>query len=269
MEHLTSVLSTLIIDNKNINSVNVVNGVNGVNGVNIEKHIIKIQKWFRGCILRLKQMPLIMYKIQKYISSISFQFSHQNEDGRINSCLDETEVKKLLYDKFTNRIQLPKIRIWYDILAFDYIYGWIPINIKTTTTTTSDNIGNLSLCVHSYTDVLLDIHRAKTYDNGIMSKMLFNKIKNKEYNKSNKKDYYFVVLNKNDCREVIINSMKGLSFLTPNVNNLPFQINWSKNRTFHYEHIVKKIHIFINCLQKPQPSWKETFMANIRTLESN
>ena len=26
--------------------------------------IIKIQKWFRGCITRLKQLPLNMYKIQ-------------------------------------------------------------------------------------------------------------------------------------------------------------------------------------------------------------
>jgi len=29
-----------------------------------ETKIIKIQKWFRGCILRLKQLPLIMYKIK-------------------------------------------------------------------------------------------------------------------------------------------------------------------------------------------------------------
>ena len=31
-----------------------------------ESKIIKIQKWFRGCILRLKQLPLIMYKINEY-----------------------------------------------------------------------------------------------------------------------------------------------------------------------------------------------------------
>ena len=36
-------------------------------------NIIKIQKWFRGSILRLKQLPLIMYKIKKLfaITSIS------------------------------------------------------------------------------------------------------------------------------------------------------------------------------------------------------
>ena len=28
----------------------------------------------------------------------------------------------------------------------------------------------------------------------------------------------------------------------------------------------KKIQQFIDCLQKPKPSWKETFMTNISTL---
>jgi hypothetical protein len=87
-----------------------------------ETQIIKIQKWFRGCILRLKQLPLIMYKIKKYLKFQAFQFSTQNEDGRINSCIDEDEIIKLLIIKYTNKIKKPKIRMWYDILAFDYGY---------------------------------------------------------------------------------------------------------------------------------------------------
>ena len=89
---------------------------------------IKIQKWFRGCLYRLNHLPLIMYKIQKYLQLQAFQFSTLNEDGRINSCIDEDGVIKLLIEKFGERIKTPKIRMWYDILAFDYMYGWIPIN---------------------------------------------------------------------------------------------------------------------------------------------
>ena len=100
-----------------------------------------------------------------------------------------------------------------------------------------------------------------------MSEILFNKIKNKQYNNNNKKDYYFLVLNKNDNSDIIINSIKGLNALTANNNNLPFQINWSKNKTFCYENIRKKIKIFIDCLQKPKPCWSEIFMANIRTIK--
>jgi hypothetical protein len=232
-----------------------------------ENKIIKIQSWFRGCLLRLKQLPLIMYKIQKHLKSQTFQFSTQNEDGRINSCTDEDGVIKLLFDKFGEKIKKPKKRMWYDILAFDSIYGWIPINIKTTTTMTSDNTGNLAMCVYVYTDEILDIHRDKSYENGKMSNILFNKLQNKKYNTNNKKDYYFIVLNKTDASDIIVNSVKGLTILTPNINNLPFQICWDKNKSFKYENIKKKIKLFIDCLQKPKPSWKETFMSNIRTLD--
>ena len=237
-----------------------------INEIKIIK-IIKIQKMFRCYIFRLKQMPLIMYKIKKYLELNAFTFSTQNEDGRINSCIDEDSLIKLLVNKFSKKIKKPKIRMWYDILVFDYIYGWLPINIKTTSTLTSDNTGNLAMCVYAYTDEILDIHRDKTYDNGKMSEILFDKLKNKKYNTNNKKDYYFIVLNKTDGSDIIVNSVKGLTILTPNINNLPFQVCWYKNRLFKYENIKKKIKLFIDCLQKPKPSWKETFMSNIRTLD--
>ncbi len=232
-----------------------------------ETKIIKIQKWFRGTSFRLKKLPLIMYKIQKHLESQAFQFSNQNEDGRINSCIDEDHVIKLLVEKFGEKIKKPKIRMWYDILAFDYMYGWLPINIKTTTTITSDNTGNLAMCVYAYTNEMLDIHRDKSYENGKMSDILFNKLKNQKYNTNNKKDYYFIVLNKTDASDIIVNSVKGLTILTPNINNLPFQVNWSKNKIFKYKNINKNIKMFIDCLQAPKPSWKETFMSNIRTLD--
>ena len=234
-----------------------------------ESKIIKIQKWFRGCILRLKHLPLIMYKIKDYLKLRAFQFSTQNEDGRINSCIDENEAIKLLIEKFGEKIKKPnKPRHWYDILAFDYIYGWIPINIKSTTTSSKDNTGNLAMCVYAYTDEILDIHNLdKTYCNGKMSVILFNKLKNKKYNTNDKKDYYFIVLNKTDASDIIVNSVKGLVILTPNINNLPFQVCWNKNRKYKYENINKKIKLFIDSLQQPKPSWTETFMKNIRTID--
>ncbi len=229
--------------------------------------IIKIQKWYRGCRFRLHRLPLIMYKIQKYLQTNAIQFSTQNGDGRINSCIDEEVVIQSLIEKFDVKIKKPRIRMWYDILAFDYVYGWIPINIKTTTTSTRDNTGNLAMCVYAYTDEVLDIHKDTSYENGKMCDILFDKLKNKQYNTSNKKDYYFIVLNKTDASDIIVNSVKGLTILTPNINNLPFQVWWDKNRIFKYERICNKVKLFIDCLQKPRPSWKETFMSNIRTLE--
>jgi hypothetical protein len=229
--------------------------------------VIKIQKLFRGWLFRLRRLPVIMYKIQKILQSQLFQFSHDNEDGRINSCIDEECIISILIDNLSGRIKKPKIRMWYDILAFDYLYGWIPINIKTTTTITCDNTGNLAMCVYSYTDEILDIYRDKSYENGKMSLLLIDKLRNNQYNTTPKKDYYFIVMNKTNSRDVIVNSVKGLTILTPNVNNLPFQICWNKNRVFTYGDIRSKIKLFLECLRKPKPSWKEEFMSNIRSLD--
>jgi len=225
---------------------------------------IKIQKWFRGYIFRVHRLPLIMYQMQHYLQSITFEFSTQTQDGRTNSCLDEDELLTKLTNKFGNKIKTPKIRMWYDLLAFDYyLQMWIPVNIKTTTTITSDNTGNLAMCLYAYTNEPIDLN--KSFTNGKTSILLFKNLKNKQYNKIHKKDYYFLVLNKTSGL-VIINSVKGLSVLTANSNNLPFQICWNKNKRFQYQPIRKKIMDFITCLQKPLPSWSETFMQNIRTL---
>lgn len=233
--------------------------------MNPKENAVKIQKWFRGCMLRLKRLPTTIYAIQEYLKSLQFQFSKKNDDGRINSCLDEDEVIRVLLSKFGKRIKIPKIRMWYDMLAYDYMYGWLVINIKSTTMMTSDNTGNLAMCVYAYTDEYLDIHRDRTYENGIMSKILIDRLKNRRYNFSNKKDYYFIVLNKTS-NDVIANSVKGLSVLTPNANNLPFQVCWNKNRHFCHERIEAKIRQFMECVKKPKPSWKETFLAEIRDL---
>ena len=239
------------------------------------KKIITIQSWFRGCIYRLKHLPLIMYKIQKYIKTTNFTCATENDDGRINSCIDEPNIIKLLISKFGDRIKKPEtnilpkktIRPWCDILAYDYIYGWIPINIKTTTMIKTDNIGNLSTVLYAYTDNVFDLNVNKSYTNGKMSTILFNKLKNKQYNKHNKKDYYFLVLNKKNRNDIIVNSIKGLTILHSNINNLPFQVCWDKNREFYFEPIYKKIKLFITCLQKPKPIWSEQFMRDIRTLK--
>jgi hypothetical protein len=205
-----------------------------------------------------------MYKIQHYIKECTIQFSNENDDGRINSCIDEKKIIELLSSKFYDRIIKPKIRMWYDILVFDYMYGWIPVNIKTTTTMTCDNTGNLAMCVYTYTNEPLDIY--KSYTNGKMSDLLIQKIKTKQYNKNNKKDYYFLVLNKKNPSDVIVNSVKGIKILTSNINNLPFQVCWNNNRSFEYKCIEKCIIDFLVCLKKPQQSWKEMFMIDIRKI---
>lgn len=228
------------------------------------ENIIKCQSVIRGYLFRKKRLPNILYSIKNCLENQTIKFCNNNEDGRVNSCMDEEEIIKILVKYFTNRIYKPKARMWYDILVYDYYYGWIPVNIKSTTTLTSDNTGNFAMCVQAYTNETLDLY--KYYQNGPMSKILFNKLEKKEYNTKLKKDYYFIVVNKNNNKDVIINSVKGLNNLTPNIHNLPFQVLWNKNRIYSYRNIEVCVKLFVNALQKPKPSWQETFMSDIREL---
>jgi hypothetical protein len=228
-----------------------------------DKHIKTIQKFYRNNIYKFTKLPPILYIIKKYLKSSNIQFSLDTKDGRVNSSLDEDKIIELLINKFKILIKVPKIRMWYDILLYDYIYGWMPINIKSTTMKTNDNAGNLAMCVYAYTNEKLDLN--KNYDNGKMSLLLINKLKEKQFNKS-KKDYYFLVLNKIEQKKIIINSIKGLLYLEANTNNLPFQINWSKNKNYKYQNIKIIIKKFIECLKKPKINWKENFMMNVRCI---
>jgi|TARA_B110000483_G_scaffold104110_1_gene126989 hypothetical protein len=225
-------------------------------------HIITIQRYTRGFLYRIKKLPLMLYVIQDFLSKQNYNFININNDGRINSNFDEEEIINILIQKYGSKIKKPAIRNWFDVAIYDNYYGWLPVNIKSTTTITSDNVGNLALCVYAYTNCELDLN--SHYDNGQMATILFDKLKKREYNKKYKKDYYFLVLNKNDNKSIIINSVKGLTHLTPNINNLPFQVKWLKNSEFCYKNIIYSIEQFINTIKNPRPSWKETFLANIR-----
>lgn len=230
-----------------------------------EKSVQQIQKWYKQHIFQIKRLPTILYFAKEYLKQSDINFSTRNEDGRLNSCDDETIIINILKEKLLDRIKIPKMRRWYDILLYDKKYGWLPVNIKTTKMTTSDNTGNLAMCVYAYTNEKLDLD--KQYDNGKMTDILLKKIKNKEFNKEPKKDYYFIVCNKSNPRQIIINSLKGLRVLTPNLNNLPFQVCWNKNKYFEYKPIYQRINQFIKCLKNPSPSWKERFISGIREIK--
>jgi hypothetical protein len=212
------------------------------------------------------RLPAILYYVQTLLRQEKVAFSKENADGRINSCMDESTVLRFLQTKIApENIRIPQKRMWYDVSLKDEEVGWIPVNIKTTTMNTSDNTGNLAMCVQAYTDVELDLE--KTCENGKMSEILIRCLKEGRYNRQENKDYYFLVLNKNAPEDVIINSVLGLTVLTPNVNNLPFQICWNKNREYVPKPIETNIRMFLDCMQKPRPSWKEAFMCEVRKLE--
>lgn len=228
---------------------------------------IIIQKYYRGYILRQKRLPLFLYIIHQHLIKFICKISNDMDDGRINSCKDEKTIIANIKKSFPNRVRVPDKRFWFDILILDRLYRWLPVNIKSTTMKTADNTGNLAMCVYSFTDYAMNPYSCKnTYNNGKMADILIKKIQAQSFNKTPKRDYYFLVVNKKNPSDIVINSLKGLSKLTPNINNLPFQVKWNDNRDFEYKPIKESVESFITVLQKPNPSWKEKFLQNIRNI---
>jgi hypothetical protein len=228
------------------------------------KKIIKIQSIWRGYFYRRNHLPNSILYIRHILHHKKIEIASDNEDGRINSCMDEEKCILLLQNELHNRIVKPQKRWWYDFKIYDFLYGWLPVNIKTTTMKTADNVGNLTLCVYALTDYQIDLER--NYMNGEMSVQLISMFQNKQFNKKLKRDYYFLVINKKDPEDIIVNSYKGLVSIKSNLHNLPFQVVWKENRYFHYNRNERVAGMLLHTLQKPEPSWEEKFMASIRSI---
>lgn len=233
-------------------------------GIN-QSNITMIQALVRKKCYKEHNLPNSIKMIHKYLENSQINNSTNSVDGRTNSCIDEDIIiEKLKISPFKERLYIPKPRHWFDIAIMDYQYGWLPINIKSTTTKTADNTGNLAMCVYALTDYDMDLK--KTYHNGKMSKIFIDCLKNKRYNKTLNRDYYFIVVNKENGN-IISNSVKGLNELTPNINNLPFQVKWSHNTKYNYKSILYSINMVKEAIQRPKQSWKEEFLAEMRDLE--
>jgi len=228
--------------------------------------VSKIQAIFRGFNYRKNNLPNAIKRVKQYLEQERVVCSKSSDDGRTNSCFDELKVIKILaaLKEFQHRLWVPEKRHWFDIAIKDYRHGWLPINIKSTTTKNSDNIGNLTTCVYALTNY--DINIRSSYQNGPMSRVYIDCIKNEKFNRVKKRDYYFIVMNKNNGH-IIANSLKGLVHLTPNINNLPFQINWSRNPTFAYKSLKNVIDMVNQAFITPKPSWRETFLKEMRGLK--
>lgn len=161
----------------------------------------------------------MLLDIQAFLSKDLIKLSNSFEDGRVNARINEDEVINIIQKKF--KINVPRSRHWFDFSIEENgeIY---PVNIKITDTTHADNL-NCKLGIYfALTGKLPD------FPNEISWLDYFEKLKVNIT--PNEKDYYFLVVNKSDTTDIFINTLKSLSILQPNGNNLPFQCKWNINK---------------------------------------
>ncbi|MDO7253400.1 restriction endonuclease [Helicobacter cappadocius] len=159
-------------------------------------------------------------KIVEYLKSLNLNLSEQSRDGRINSAFNEDELLNIIKIKFPE-IQYPKKRDWKDF-CFEEDGQYIPVNIKITKTDTTDNLNCKVGIYYALTG------RIPSFDNQID---WGNYLRNlREDITPNNQDYYFLIVNKNNPKDIYIASLKTINKIVPNGNNLPFQAKWDENK---------------------------------------
>ena len=228
-------------------------------------NINKINATIRYYLYKKNNLPNSILYLKKILKDIKLPISKLTDDGRTNSFIDEKNCLLILKKKLEKRIQIPKKRHWFDFTIYDFQYGYLSINFKSTTCKTSDNTGNLSILVQSLSNKELDFK--KKYNSGKIYKYFLKLLKNPKDNMNTKlkKDYYFLVINK-ETNEIIVNSIKGLTNITGNSNNLPFQIKWNDNKKFVYTPILTVIENIKNVMQKPILPWKVNFLLELNKI---
>lgn len=165
-------------------------------------------------------IPNTLLEIQKFLIEKQLKLSSPLKDGRLNSSFNEDEIIKLIKKKF--KISEPNSRQWFDF-SFEENGEFYPINIKVTTTDTADNL-NCKLGIYYALSGLMP-----DFSNGIDWLNYFERLK-ENIGKNKKKDYYFLIINKNNPEDIFISTLKSIKTLQANGNNLPFQCKWGDNK---------------------------------------
>ncbi|GAA8734566.1 hypothetical protein HpDR96b_12000 [Helicobacter pylori] len=163
-------------------------------------------------------VPTRLNEIAEFLKTNPYNLSQPLQDGRLNSSVNEEEILNTIKDYFP--IQLPKAREWWDF-SFEENDIFYPVNIKTTTTKTADNLNGKLGIYYALCGLVPE------FNNEIAWEKYFHKL-HKDLGKNTDRDYYFLIINKNDPKDIFINSLKGIQTLQP--NNLPFQCKWDNNR---------------------------------------
>ena len=144
-----------------------------------------------------------------------------NDDGRINSLLDE-EYNLKNASKVFDDLEIYPPRRFADFKLFN------PFNWKSTNTNTADNCSAKLSIVYSFCGVdekdLIKYQGWKKF----WAKVAEFKDYTAEQFEEIYRPYYFLIQNK-ITGKVFINELSTLTKLTPNGNNLPFQIKWNDN----------------------------------------
>lgn len=176
--------------------------------------------WLSQHLLEIGVIPKELIAIQDFLSNRSMPLSRPFRDGRNNALVNEREIIDSIAENFA--IERARGRHWYHF-AIDRGGDKIPVSLKVTSTSTADNIQCKLGMYYALTGIW------PSFANEINWEDYFTRLK-QDIGRKKDKDYYILVVNKEDYKDVFCTSLKQLQTLVANGNNLPFQCNWGNNR---------------------------------------
>ena len=200
--------------------------------------------------------------IQNIVKELSYlpkkDTSKKKEDGRNESTDLEKEIIvdiENITKKLNLKVFIGKPRHWFDI-AILIEDNFIPINIKCSTLKSADNIGSLVILLYALTNYKMKYNQS--YNSSLVVDIIKDKISD-----NNNRDYWFIIYDKNN-QEYIFNSLKGCSELKENEYNLPFQINWKKNKVYNVKPSSEVWNSIKLLYTKYKITWQKKFLAICR-----
>lgn len=163
--------------------------------------------------------PSILVEAVNYLNTLDLKASSRNRDGRVNSIDDEKKLIEVLIEKYSEEIEEAKQRDWYDVRMFGF-----PNQLKSSDygKRASDNFSAKLALLYALTDMSeKEISKVRTWNQ-------FESALRDRRDDNNGRDYYIISMDKK-TGECHLASLKTLNKITPNGNNLPFQIKWADN----------------------------------------
>lgn len=163
--------------------------------------------------------PPELVEAVNHLNTLDLKASSRNRDGRVNSIDDEKTLIEVLIEKYHEQIEEAEQRDWYDVRMFGF-----PNQLKSSNYNkkAADNFSAKLAMLYALTDMTeKEISKVRTWNQ-------FERSLRDRRNDENGRDYYIISMDKT-TGECHLSSLKTLNKLTPNGNNLPFQIKWADN----------------------------------------
>lgn len=165
-------------------------------------------------------IPLELQEAVECIKNAAISMPSISEDGRHNSMIAESDIISCLKDSLKS-VSLPaRKRDWYDV-KIDHFY--CDIKIADLDNKTADNTNAKGAIFYFLTG------KNPSTDVSFQDAQFFKLMRESE-SPCEKRDYYYLVFNKSDPKDVFVVSLKHIERVRPSGRNLPFQCVWGECR---------------------------------------